>query len=354
MAFAFKKPAHLKLSAAIFLLVIAVFQTFWMANYGAFDLEIAFTDAIVSNILVYGCFLFAAFSFNYYLPPFIRFIAICIEGLLITIVWVIICKNGLIALFQKDESYALFWEQSMYVRGLIVWILTCDFCFVNSMISRMEKQQSSIEKEQQSFQLKKDAELFKLRQQLHPHFLFNSLNSINALIGQDAKQARVMVQQLSDFLRNNLKKEDDEFIVFQEELSDLKLYLSIEQVRFGHRLKISEMIGEECLSQKIPPFLLQPLVENAVKYGLYGTTGTVEIKIEAFVSGEDAKEILFRISNPFDPEAVSAKGTGFGLASIRRRLYLLFSRNDLLHIEQAGSSPLNEFIATLHIPLNPE
>ncbi len=85
-------------------------------------------------------------------------------------------------------------------------------------------------------QLAKDAELYKLRQQLQPHFLFNSLNSISALVTSRPEQARKMIQQLSDFLRGTLKKEENQWITLEEELQHLELYLDIEKVRFGHRL----------------------------------------------------------------------------------------------------------------------
>ena len=118
-----------------------------------------------------------------------------------------------------------------------------------------------------------------------------------------------------------------DLISFQDELEDLRLYLSIEQVRFGHRLIIKEEISDICSDVKIPPFLLQPLVENAIKYGLYGMTGSVMIHLKAKL---EQQQLVFTITNPFDPNAVTPKGTGFGLEGVRRRLYLLFARNDLL------------------------
>ena len=91
-------------------------------------------------------------------------------------------------------------------------------------------------RKQDAEKLTKEAELFKLRQQLQPHFLFNSLNSINALIGSRPQEARKMVQQLSDFLRGTIRKEEHQWVTLKEELQYLQLYLDIEKVRFGHRL----------------------------------------------------------------------------------------------------------------------
>jgi LytS/YehU family sensor histidine kinase len=185
-----------------------------------------------------------------------------------------------------------------------------------------EERRSTAEK------LARDAELFKLRQQLQPHFLFNSLNSISALIGTRPEEARHMIQQLSDFLRGTIKKEETQLVTLNEELQHLQLYLDIEKVRFGHRL-ITNIINEtETNECKIPSLLLQPIVENAIKFGLYDTIEIVSINIEIKkLNGQ----LIISVQNPFDPETSSTqKGAGFGLNSVQRRLYLLFARNDLV------------------------
>src|SRR5690606_14447843 len=122
-------------------------------------------------------------------------------------------------------------------------------------------------------ELAREAELSKLRQQLQPHFLFNSLNSISALAGTRPEEARKMIHQLSDFFRSTLKKESQKLIPFSEELEHLTLYLEIEKVRFGHRLRTDVTCSNEALMYRIPPLLLQPIVENAIKFGLYDTLG---------------------------------------------------------------------------------
>src|SRR5690606_27683378 len=111
-------------------------------------------------------------------------------------------------------------------------------------------------------------ELYNLRQQLQPHFLFNSLNSIIALIGNQPDRAKEMVFQLSDFLRGTLRKDDQQLIPLAEEVDHLKLYLEIEKVRFGHRLEVKIEIPKEAMEKKLPAMIVQPLLENAIKYGL--------------------------------------------------------------------------------------
>jgi LytS/YehU family sensor histidine kinase len=192
--------------------------------------------------------------------------------------------------------------------------------------------------------LAKEAELFKLRQQMQPHFLFNSLNSINALIGSRPAEARKMVQQLSDFLRGTLKKEETQWVVLKEELQYLQLYLEIEKVRFGNRLATDVQTNEQVQQMMMPALILQPIVENAIKFGLYDTTGDTVIHINTTKEGN---ELVIKVSNPFDPETSAPnQGTGFGLKSIQRRLYLLFGRSDLLVTE----SKENIFITTVRIP----
>ena len=186
--------------------------------------------------------------------------------------------------------------------------------------------------------------MFKLRQQLQPHFLFNSLNSINALIGLKPQEARVMVQQLSDFLRGTLKKEENSWVSLEEELQHLQLYLEIEKVRFGHRLSTKIKDDGNCKKCLLPAMLLQPIVENAIKFGLYDTIEDITISIETKL---EENNLIITVKNPFDLETnLPRQGTGFGLSSVQRRLYLLFARNDLLQT----STNENLFITTIKIP----
>src|SRR5690606_18702860 len=170
------------------------------------------------------------------------------------------------------------------------------------------------------------------------------LNSISALIGKKPEKARTMIYQLSDFLRGTLRKEENEFISLDEELQHLQLYLEIEKVRFGHRLAAETAQEEGCGQLKLPAMLLQPLVENAIKFGLYDTSGAVEIKIAATCRDN---ELIVDIRNPYNPESSNRRsGSGFGLSGIRRRLYLLFARNDLVETREDHAT----FITTVKIP----
>ncbi len=153
-----------------------------------------------------------------------------------------------------------------------------------------------------------------------------------------------MIQNLSDFLRGTLKQDDQQLVPLRDELQHLQLYLDIEKVRFGHRLNTAIDYTEAALDMKLPSLLLQPVVENAIKFGLYDTTENITINISAAVA---SRQLLLKVEKPFDTETASGReGSGFGLSSVKRRLYLLYARKDLLQTEQDGS----QFITSIKIP----
>src|SRR6185295_20219353 len=125
-----------------------------------------------------------------------------------------------------------------------------------------------------------EAQLDALQFQLRPHFLFNTLNSILPLVGKDPERARQMVVRLGELLRLSLRSEDTPLVTLEEEIGILEKYLSIEQVRFRDRLDVSIAIDPQVASARVPSFLLQPLVENAIKHGLpgRGARGTISIR----------------------------------------------------------------------------
>jgi LytS/YehU family sensor histidine kinase len=137
---------------------------------------------------------------------------------------------------------------------------------------------------------------------------------------------------------------ENQWNTLEEELKTLALYLDIEKVRFGDRLQTELLIAPEASTMQLPSLLLQPVVENAIKFGLYDTTEAVLIRIQA---KQENEYLLVEVSNPFDANtAPAARGTGFGLSSIQRRLYLLFARSDLM--QTAGNDGI--FITTIRIP----
>jgi hypothetical protein len=166
--------------------------------------------------------------------------------------------------------------------------------------------------------LAREAELRALKAQVNPHFLFNSLNSISALTAVDAERAREMCIRLADFLRATLGLGEKQSIAWRDELALTQSYLDVEQVRFGERLKVRIDAADACNGCQVPPLVLQPLVENAVKHGIATLVDGGSIQVE----GRAVNGILaVTVENPFDPDAPKArKSSGLGLRNVRDRL----------------------------------
>lgn len=178
--------------------------------------------------------------------------------------------------------------------------------------------------------LVKEAELTALKSQINPHFLFNSLNSISSLTITNPDKAQEMVIKLSDFLRYSLSHDKNEKTSLEAEIDNLNRYLDIEKVRFGKRLNFVSDVSEKCSDMRIPNMILQPLIENSIKHGVYNSSEEVLVKLKCGIS-EDY--VFVEISNDYDPEAVKKVGQGIGLSNIKKRLQLIYQRQDLLEIK---------------------
>jgi two-component system, LytTR family, sensor histidine kinase AlgZ len=175
----------------------------------------------------------------------------------------------------------------------------------------------------------RDAELRSLRAQIHPHFLFNSLNSINALVMSRPEEARRVCILLADFLRRSLTVGARDHVTLGEELALAQDLLAIEKVRFDDRLTYETEADEGARQCRIPPLLLQPLVENAVTHGVSQCLegGTIRLWAE-----RRAGRLRLAIENPRDPDTAARKGTGIGLENVRRRLEALYGREAELRV----------------------
>jgi two-component system, LytTR family, sensor histidine kinase AlgZ len=163
----------------------------------------------------------------------------------------------------------------------------------------------------------RDAELRLLRAQVDPHFLFNSLNSISALTAIDAKAAREMTLQLAEFFRRTLRLEASGRVTLEAELEMIRHYLAIEQVRFGDRLAWSEQVDDAARDCLLPPLLLQPLVENAVKHGVARRLEGGTVRLHAVRA---ASLLRISVENERGDDQPARPGNGHGLANVRERL----------------------------------
>ncbi len=194
--------------------------------------------------------------------------------------------------------------------------------------------------------LSRDAQLTTLRAQIHPHFLFNALNTINALIARDPEGARRVCVLLADFLRSSLKLGALPKVTVGQELDLARSLLAIEQVRFGERLRIDVAAGGDALACSMPPLLLQPLVENAITHGIAQRLEGGTVRIEGQV--HDGRLSLV-VENPRDPEARRRKGAGVGLANVRGRVAALYGRAGSVKVAEGEAS----FRVELEFPCTP-
>lgn len=293
---------------------------------------VALTDSAVSNLLLLLVALLLINTLQFYIPQADRYVMLLAWVLVLTVIWLVLSRL-ILSLCIANTSYLFFQKPALFIRFSFGFLITATIVLMSVLWYNWQEQKALEERRRETERIAKEAELFKLRQQLQPHFLFNSLNSISALIGPEGKAARKMVLQLSEFLRGTLKKEEHQWTTLGEELRYLQLYLEIEKVRFGHRLHTAVELGPDTEALQLPALLLQPVVENAIKFGLYDTIDDITITI---TSHQQDRALIIEVKNPFDPEITSSKGTGFGLVSIQRRLYLLFGRNDLLDTKTSG------------------
>lgn len=181
----------------------------------------------------------------------------------------------------------------------------------------------------------REAELKSLKAQLDPHFLFNSLNSVSALIGSDPPAARRMCYLMAGFFRKSLGLGQREQIPLSEEVYLAETYLAIEEVRFGARLRARFQIDEATLTFAVPPLMLQPLIENAVHHGIAHLVEGGEVTIAAARAGEHLELV---VENPCDPDRPASRGAGVGLANVRARIEALFGHRARVDVEALPES----------------
>lgn len=195
--------------------------------------------------------------------------------------------------------------------------------------------------------LAREMEIRALRHQIDPHFLFNCLNSISALTQRDPGAARAMTIDLAQFFRQTLASGGRERIRLEDELALVERYVAIEQRRLGDKLRLSLDIGADCLPAWLPPLVLQPLVENAIKHGIRTLEqgGTVEL-----VARRQGDHLDLRVGNPVDTSARhDASGLGLGLRHLQARLRAQCPDADRIEVERTP----DRFHVHLALPWHP-
>lgn len=221
------------------------------------------------------------------------------------------------------------------ITGTIVFtIWSICYLLINSWYE-LSAQKISVERAEL---LARNAQLSSLRYQLNPHFLFNALNSVRALIYRSPSKADEMISKLSDFMRYTLSTKDEKEIPLEKEIDVLKDYLNIEKTRFGKKLSTNIQVDPIANEYPIPPFIIIPLVENAIKYGMK----TSKEKLQIFISAQvDDNELQIEIKNTghwYSSNNENGAGTHTGITNITDRLNHLFPGNHKFEIEKSDDS----------------
>jgi two-component system, LytTR family, sensor kinase len=340
---------HLRTSLIYFgiWILLAGIHFFLLNFYYGLSIQISVVDSLTFNIIysILGLILWFAIRFaqpkN---PSFSTLIIYQVTFLaVLLVIWAGSSYSLLKIFFPSQIQYLDFLDSSIpwrLISGSFYYFL---LVLVYYLVIYYQNLQDKTRAEGRLNEMVRESELNLLKSQINPHFLFNSLNSISSLTITNPEQAREMTIKLSDFLRYSVSMGNNRFSTLGKEIEHIKKYLDIEKVRFGSKLQYNFNIDQECLDCEIPVMILQPLYENAVKHGVYESTGEITIQtntrnVKGFL------EIL--IINNFEPGAPSRKGTGIGLVNIRERMKLIYKDEQLLSTKVNG----NQFEVLLVLP----
>lgn len=224
--------------------------------------------------------------------------------------------------FLRDLTYLL-----NLGKPVLIWVLIYVFY---SFIT--DRQHDALERVQLESSVR-ETEAKVLRAQMNPHFIFNALNSIRALISEDPKKAILGITQLSNILRSSLVADRRNTVTLKEELKTIDDYLALEKVRYEERLQIKKVIDPASLNAHLPPMLLQTLVENAIKHGVQKANRWGFVEIATQLKGEHLY-IRIRNTGKFEMNKETKLNSGFGLENTRKRLKLLFGDDASMRVFQ--------------------
>ena len=264
-------------------------------------------------------------------------------GFLAVGLWVWIGYTLLASVFVSSHDYihyliiAIPWRVGL---GFILYVLVASIYYLMIYYQNFK---DKMMRESELKALIKESELNSLKSQINPHFLFNSLNSISSLTMISPEKAQEMVINLSEFLRYSLSHNNESLTTFEKELTNIDRYLRIEKIRFGKKLVVEKTIEEPCLKYYLPGLILQPIVENAIKYGVYESTDLSNIVISAHCLNDT---LVVSVQNDYDPNFIPKKGEGIGIRNVSSRLKIQYNRDDLIRIKKDEKT----FEMTMHFP----
>ncbi|RPI79082.1 MAG: hypothetical protein EHM45_04205 [Desulfobacteraceae bacterium] len=273
------------------------------------------------------------------------FAAHFLTGLLVNAFWLtsIFLYSQLLDQLFETRSWSALYDRALFFLAGIGLGLYVIFILLHYLVLALEKTQAAEQEALQQKWLASEAELNALKNTIHPHLIFNSLAMLPPLIAAAPQQAELLVGRLSDFLLYNLRYSKKTTVPLHEELQHVKDFLEIETLRLNERLRVEYRIDPSVLNEPVIPFILQPLVENAIKHGIRTTLdgGTLAIAMTiapAFI------QVMIR--NPYEKNSASGKSSGLGLETLRKRLAGAYGAAGRLRILQDQ----NEFTVEMQIP----
>ncbi len=322
---------------SIIWIIVGILNTFILAYFNNFSLTISVLESLIFNLL------FATLGIGIWYPVYYtdleknkisNFLINHLAASSLAVgLWIWLSYVIMTSLFAYDEEYLNYLNSSIPWRigiGFLLYVMIASNYY---LIIYYQNFKDKLVRESELKSLVKESQLSSLKSQINPHFLFNSLNSISSLTMVSPERAQDMVINLSDFLRYSLSNKSETLTTFDKELQNIDRYLKIEKIRFGHRLNVIKEISEPCLRYYLPGLILQPLMENAVKYGIYESIDQSNISIIA-ICAEEVLEIV--IKNDYDPDYVTKKGEGIGLRNVASRMKIQYGRDDLIRINKTN------------------
>jgi len=330
----------------LFPLTIGLSQAVYNSYYHILSVSVAFVDGLifcgVLGILGIAVWYVVRYNDPEKSAP-IQMLASHVSASLVFVAFWMIASGILVKTMIDNQAYSDYLNGQLTGRiigGLLCYALIVSIYYI--YVYSQHNREKLLKEAEWQHQIRQ-AQLNALKSQINPHFLFNSLNSIASLTLTDPGKAHHMVIALSDFMHYSLHNHQDNMVTLEVELRNIGLYLQIEKIRFGDKLGYHFDIGEECSNHLIPNLILQPIFENAIKYGVYESAIPVEILLEARKMG---KSMEITVINDFDPESVPRKGEGVGLTNINERLRIIYGSSRLL-IAELGD---NKFKVKMVLP----
>ena len=273
--------------------------------------------------------------FNWLQMPIEKVIPrLLILTLLISFIYTISQMSLVEALNLSDKKVTLNFGRRLLLNSLdnsiflTVWLL---IYYAYHYFERVNRQQVDTHRLNA---VVKDLELKTIKSHINPHFIFNALNSIRALVDENPERARKAITELSNILRNSMQAEKLETVPLENELNIVKDYLALEQMRFEERLKVDFEIDEDTLDQPVPPMMLQTLVENAIKHGISKQVDGGMVKIISDFKNNQ-HEMIVQNSGRMNG---SLHSEGFGIQSTQDRLNLMFGEKAKFEIKDIANN----------------